>query len=190
MYLCTRYLNNISSVGNFFSMSTKTVVSKVVYEVFAGIIGWFAAKVMDWLFDLIPKDMELTFWQWLIYPQFSALNILIFIVVVGFLSWLIWRKKNAEKRIIRKLSKNTSMQIPDLPAKAVWKIAAPNMYNASYHCYDLHVECMTHGTTLSDLGFCPNPECIFCRTPFNINYLRNLINTKIFNESQRYMKSN
>lgn len=180
-------------MGNFFSMSTKTVVSKVVYEVFAGIIGWFAAKAMDWLFDLIPKDMEFSFWQWLIYPQFSALNILIFIVVVGFLSWLIWRRKNTKKRILNRLNRNTFMQITDagtnMKFNVTWTVAEPVWTNMDYHCLNMKVECLEHHTTLSDSGYCPDPQCPFHRNPFNIRYMENLINTEIRNKAQKYLKS-
>lgn len=168
----------------------KKVLSWIIAIGFSGIL----VQPVQWLLGLIPweKFILKENWIWLIKPQFSFLNIVVFlilIIAITYISKLIFKmgKCHIAKKKEESLKKINSYTDEEDGIKVTWDVGIGSLYNNNPFAYNIQIFCTKHGNVPLRMigGHCTDPTCPNAIKYFNKNIIKNNIESVLIDAQNK-----
>ena len=156
--------------------------------------GLVVAELIRRIFDIIPFEnlFHNSHWDWIIQNRFSIVDVALFAVSLAIVFSVIKIFKIGEKRksrLERHLEKLSPTIEEDLGIKVSWDLSMGSVYNIDPHPYNIRVFCTKHDfPLLMTHGHCPDNECPNARISYNEYEIKNVIESKLLAEREKFLK--
>lgn len=158
------------------------------------LLGIIFTVVLERLLNLIPLEKLFVAdkWSWIIQNRFSIVDVALFAVSLAIVFSVIKIFKIGEKRksrLERHLEKLSPTIEEDLGIKVSWDLSMGSDYNIDPHPYNIRVFCTKHDfPLLMTHGHCPDNECPNARISYNEHQIKNVIESKLLAEREKFLK--